>query len=152
TPVDAPAAAGVFDVALQPDGDSVVVGNTAAVGFVARFQPDGAPDPSFGFGGVVTPVLTDTTHGVLGPENVSVLPNGKILVGCNGGAGTVVAEYNPDGSLDTCFGVAGEVNLPIPGGCDAEPTTDGKILLIDSVGDLERLNANGSVDKLFGKE
>ena len=151
--VDAPAVGefvDVVDVALQPDGDVVVAGNTSQ-GFLARFKPDGTPDPGFGFGGIVTPVSTDPTQGVLGASTVSILPGGEILFVGDDGDETVVAQYNPDGSLDTTFGTDGEVSLPLSFGSEVEDIGD-KILLIDGVGDLMRLNADGSVDTQFGDE
>src|SRR5436305_3782398 len=54
--------------AIQPDGKVVVVGRLASDTFrqhpnlaVARFNPDGSPDPTFGSGGVAYSASTDTT-------------------------------------------------------------------------------------------
>ena len=41
----------LFRGVVQPDGKLVVVGNRDADGVVARFNPDGTPDPSFGMSG-----------------------------------------------------------------------------------------------------
>jgi len=69
-------------VALQPDGKIVVAGlssNSVNSDFaVARFDPSGAPDASFGSGGKLTLDFFGSSDGA---ENVLVQPDGKILLG-----------------------------------------------------------------------
>src|SRR5437763_12174475 len=70
TPLDQ---GGVFDdVAFQPDGKVIAVGYAGISGphefLVARYLPDGALDPSFGSGGVVT-----TGFGADGGEAIGVV-------------------------------------------------------------------------------
>src|SRR5262245_24061675 len=73
----------VFDVAVQPDGKIVAVGAGTSQGrnafAVARYQPSGSPDPSFGTDGrVTTSILTGSTAFA-----VLVLPDGKLIVAGN---------------------------------------------------------------------
>ncbi len=116
-----------LDVAVQEDGKVVVAGNvstgTTGIDFaVARYNPDGSPDLSFGTGGqVVTPVgaywSNDEAYGV------AVRPDGKIVAaGFTNNENTNVdfaaVRYNADGSLDQSFGDGGKVITPVGGGND----------------------------------
>ncbi len=69
-------------VAIQADGRIVVAGqssNKSNPDFaVARYDTNGAPDPSFGTGGKLT---IDFFGSFDGAENVAVQPDGKIVVG-----------------------------------------------------------------------
>jgi uncharacterized delta-60 repeat protein len=111
-----------FDVALQPDGRIVAAG-TVFVAFnpgepsntdfaLARYNPDGTPDTTFGNGGQVS---TD----FLGMEDdafsVLIQPDGKIVaVGSANDPATfydfAAVRYLSNGTLDTTFGVAGKVH------------------------------------------
>ena len=111
-----------FDVALQPDGKIIAAG-TVFVNFdpgessntdfaLARYNPDGTPDATFGNGGQVS---TD----FLGLEDdafsVLIQPDGKIVaVGSANDPATfydfAAARYFSNGTLDTTFGVAGKVH------------------------------------------
>jgi uncharacterized delta-60 repeat protein len=83
-------------VAVQADGKLVVAGTSGGDLAVARYRPDGSPDPTFsGDGRVVTDF-----GGAVQATSVALQPDGKILV-----AGTAgVVRYNAGGSLDTSFG------------------------------------------------
>jgi uncharacterized delta-60 repeat protein len=97
----------ISGMAVQPDGKIVVAGTTSrdSGGFaLARYNPDGTLDTSFGDGGRVI------TH-VAGGNSASALalqPDGKIIV-----AGFItnflLVRYNPNGSLDEGFGEEGMV-------------------------------------------
>ena len=109
-------------VAIQPDGKIIVAGGTyptfVFLGFyaLARYNPNGSLDTTFGNGGLV--ITTFNSEGAFASA-LAIQPDGKILA-----AGTkyihfssdnssdtdfAIARYNPDGSLDTTFGVGGEV-------------------------------------------
>jgi uncharacterized delta-60 repeat protein len=111
-------------IAVQPDGRYVVAGSTRVDGgffrcdvnkspgceqaFLARFEPDGSLDTSFGAGGFVIGgrVFSSGTSLVLQPD-------GKILLSDHS---LRVARYNADGRLDTSFGEGGEAGvLPCQG-------------------------------------
>ena len=103
--------------AIQPDGKMVVVGRLGTGAFrltpklaVARFNPDGSPDASFGSGGVTYSAGADTTG-----NGVVLQPDGKILVCGNATVKTkgvtsvayLVSRYNANGTLDTSFATKG---------------------------------------------
>jgi uncharacterized delta-60 repeat protein len=111
-----------FDLALQSDGKIIAAG-TVFVDFnpgdqsdtdfaLARYNPDGTPDTTFGTGGQVS---TD----FLGMEDdafsVLIQPDGKIVaVGSANDPATfydfAAARYLSNGTIDTTFGVAGKVH------------------------------------------
>jgi len=106
--------------ALQTDGKVIVVGSaysSDAVWFVARFDQDGALDPSFGSTGFAPVPIADAV-----PSSVALAADGSILVAgtvrvpldgycCDGNV--VVAKYDPHGSLDPKFGAGGLVVTPV---------------------------------------
>lgn len=99
--------------------------------YVVRLLPNGSPDPTFG--GPTGTVRINLSNGVptTGTPNtdqaygLDIRPNGKILViGARGvDSGTpaktdrdlIVAQLNPDGSLDATFGTGGVATSPTPG-------------------------------------
>jgi uncharacterized delta-60 repeat protein len=112
-------------VALLPDGKIVVAGDGGTVEpefALARFNPSGAPDTSFGTDGVTTtpvPVKTEpaASDGAWA-DALAILPDGGILVGGSagwlagiyaGGSVSALVRYEPDGSLDSAFGDGGVV-------------------------------------------
>jgi len=117
-------AAGANDVAVRASDGSIVaagydIQSQGEVFALAKYLPDGSPDPSFGGGtGMVT-----TSFGHVNAEARAVViqpTTGKIVV-----AGVVhsspsshfaVARYNPDGTLDTTFSHDGKVTTGFGGG------------------------------------
>src|SRR5690606_21251244 len=106
------------DVAIQPDGNIVVVGFTSVGNdfAVARVLANGSGlDASFDADGKVTIDLggTDEAHGVV------VQPDGKIVVAGSTSSNNdfAVARLNADGSLDATFDTDGKVT-PTFGGVD----------------------------------
>jgi uncharacterized delta-60 repeat protein len=167
----------VYDVLVQPDGKSVVVGTTPSTRprgagdfLVARYNANGTPDGTFGTGG-------HTSTDLLGDDlakAVAVQPNtgGKILVaGISNDSKTnspffALARYNPNGSLDTSFGQTGKqgvgyVTTKLGSGSQewamaVQP--DGRIILAGvvygtaggTVLGLVRYTAGGALDPTFG--
>jgi len=87
---------GINDMALQPDGKLVVVGNfyysgNASRRSIARFNTDGSLDTSF------VPYYSENFI----MTAVAVQPDGKILVGTN--SGVTLDRLNANGSRDTSF-------------------------------------------------
>jgi len=163
-------------VAIQADGKFVVVGTTYQDNdfsdedfAVARYNPDGTLDETFGVGGKVQ---TDFPGLAAVASSVVVQPDGKIVVA--GGAFPLftfagdfkVARYNSDGSLDTSFGDGGIVTTTFPAGSyasDVALQADGKIIAAGTVfvdfnpGEssntdfvLARYNPDGTADVTFG--
>jgi uncharacterized delta-60 repeat protein len=163
-------------VAIQADGKLVVVGTTyrdndfSTEDFaVARYNPDGTLDKTFGVGGKVQ---TDFPNLAAVASSVVVQPDGKIVVA--GGAFPLftflgdfkVVRYNSNGSLDTSFGDGGVVTTTFPEGSyafDVGLQPDGKIIAAGTVfvdfnpGEssntdfaLARYNPDGTPDASFG--
>ena len=139
----------IYDMAVQADGKIIAVG-PATNGMnddfaVARFNPDGTPDTTFGGG--AGKVVTDFAGSGDNATAVAVQGDGKIVVAGNVGisgngpfANTAfgVARYNADGTPDTTFSGTGKVITQFPALPDhpdsAGPSSivvqsDGKILV-----------------------
>jgi uncharacterized delta-60 repeat protein len=99
-PIDAGGPSG--GVVVQPDGNIVV-----AEGLMLRLLPDGALDTSFGTGGYATTAGYSSSA-------LALLSDGKILAASSlspsaSSISGYVTRYNSNGSLDTSFGVNGQL-------------------------------------------
>src|SRR6266542_226493 len=162
---------GVGALARQPDGKVVAAGgasNGTDTDFaLARYNPNGSLDTSFGTGGKVT---TPIGSGDDQARDIALQADGKLVaVGYSsdeGGAFTMdfaLVRYAADGSLDTSFGGTGKVRTNLgPAYDDAFALVlqpDGKLVAAGysdtgSEGDfaLARYKANGSLDTSFGTD
>ncbi len=157
------------DVLIQPNGKIVAAGGTCTgVNFdvcdfaLARFQPNGSPDPSFGSGGkVITHFAGLSTLAF----SIAVQPSGKIVAAgfAFGGSGFdfALARYHADGTLDAGFGSGGMVTTDLASGDDfgnavvVLPT--GKIVAAGAAFSgttfdlaLVGYTASGALDRSFG--
>ena len=159
------------DVAVQGDGKIVAAGRSALGEeesdggdiALARYNPDGGLDPTFGDGGMVLTTFEESD--VVAASAVLLQPDGKIVAGGHLGTGPdsdfALARYLPDGELDRSFGDGGRVATPISDATDwllalaVQP--DGKLIAAGysyeslSRGHivLARYNADGSLDASF---
>ncbi|WP_240439559.1 calcium-binding protein [Streptomyces europaeiscabiei] len=143
------------DLALQPDGKIVMVGDVGQTSFdfaLARYNPDGSLDTTFGGDGKVTTDLGGYNWG----EAVVVQSSGKIVAsGWTGGRFTLV-RYNLDGSLDSGFGTGGVAPTDFGTGSavnDLVVQPDDRIVAGGTAGGdfaLARFHANGTLDTGFG--
>jgi uncharacterized delta-60 repeat protein len=164
------------NVFFQPDGKLLVVGftqdtvqNDSPV-TLSRYLPNGNLDSSYGNGGVVITSLTNSPGFGLGlsPSDLACQPDGSMLILF----GNELTRYSANGSLDTSFGANGIVNFSGFIDANGNPSTpsvlalqsDGKILIAGSAAggidqsnglpivdtELQRFNANGSIDSTFG--
>jgi uncharacterized delta-60 repeat protein len=154
-----------WTIAIQPtDGKIVVVGSAGSGVAVARYTTGGTLDTSFGTGGeVITPI---GGSGSLHEESAVAIDSlGRIIVGGvvqGNSAVPALARYNPNGTLDTSFGVGGVQTVSLPPSFPSAATTGlgfqstgsdaGKIVVSMSGSDLAltRLNPDGSLDGSFG--
>jgi uncharacterized delta-60 repeat protein len=96
----AASAASADTMVLQPDGKIVLAGRTwPESGTLARLNPDGSLDTSFGASGFVT------DHRLPGFRALALGPDGRIVGAAIGGF--QLARYLPDGSPDTGFAGGG---------------------------------------------
>ena len=109
------------DLALQPDGKIVVAGATSAGNrdmLVARFQPAGVLDTTFGVGGV----RTVDFGGKDAATGVALQRDGRVLVAGTGGTALDVALARLEGDPQPAGGAPGGGTAP-GGGASARPGT-----------------------------
>ena len=160
-----------FALLIQADGRIVVAGGahsgapTGADFALARYNPDGTPDVSFGNGGLVT---TDFTSGNDAAAAIAMQADGRIVVAGTSntfptGDDFALARYNPDGSLDASFGNGGLVTTDFASldelGLALAIQADGRIVVAGGTGSvfpaiedfaLARYNPDGTLDTSFG--
>ena len=123
-------------IAVQADGKIVAIGDThpSHKGALARYNPDGTLDATFGNGGKVITVanVRESAAGLL------ILPDGKIMISgsidlpSSSDTSFVLLRYNSDGSVDSTFGNGGMVTTNV--GSDDDQAyaialqSDGKIV------------------------
>jgi uncharacterized delta-60 repeat protein len=159
-------------LAVQADGKLVAAGitdtPTGSDFAMARYNPDGTLDDTFGTAGIVTTDITP--YNIDGATALVVQRDGKLVAAGTAvnAAGTnadfALARYNSDGTLDTSFGAAGIVTSDFAGGQDGiselvlQP--DSKLAAAGfsdagpypTGGDfaLARYNIDGTLDTSFG--
>jgi len=115
---------GFSALVLQPDGKLVAAGTAGVVlpltrgdFLLARFNPDGTLDTSFGTGGfVVTDFGRDSAANALVLQaDGKLVADGDLFVGRFEASLFIVARYHPDGSLDASFGSGGTVRTRFGG-------------------------------------
>jgi uncharacterized delta-60 repeat protein len=158
-----------YAVAIQPDHKIIVAGqawyNGTSYAGLARFNPDGSLDTTFGFDGKVLTRLGRPDNCIY---SLAIQPDGMIIASGNTYShdpylgeyyyAFAMARYNPDGSLDDSFGSSGIVMIDSGSSSyirDITLQADGKILVAGAVGIhdeivVERYNADGSLDITFG--
>ncbi|NBV85544.1 MAG: hypothetical protein EBS01_04615, partial [Verrucomicrobia bacterium] len=156
-----------YGVAIQPDGNIVVAGQTYNGtynhAFVARYTSAGALDTTFGAG--TGKVVTSFASKNCTVYALALAGDGKIVTAGMSDYGTdwdfTTFRYNANGTLDTTFNATGWVITPITAskGDSAWAVTvqpDGKIVAAgytDNGTDLDecvvRYNVNGSLDASF---
>lgn len=159
-----------YAIALQSDGKIVAAGRRGIQFYptdqrkgnvaLARYNPDGSLDATFGNGGIV---VNDFGQGL---ESYAIAlmiqPDGKIVIAGESNYEFLVARYNSNGTLDTTFGNGGHAFANFSNnwdrGTDAVLQRDGKIVLVglsilnspyDSFA-MARFNSDGSFDQSFG--
>ena len=154
----------IKSITVLPDGKIVAIGISSFYTFaLARYNPDGNLDTSFGNGGKVFTYFGSNRVASLGG---AVQPDGKIIVAgevnINSGWDFALARYNTNGSLDTSFGTSGKVTTDILLNDAAYAVVvqpDGKIVVGGYAGSspdvhadfgLARYNSNGSLDTSYG--
>lgn len=148
--------ADVRAVAIQPDGKIVVGGSAAGQFVLARFNPDGTLDGTFGSGGVARPAFGYAYA-------VSLQGDGKIVAaGQDLSSQLEVARVNADGSPDESFGSGGTATmnfLPTAvyvAALAVQVQTNGKLVTVGTASGnntffaLARFNPDGTLDTGFG--
>jgi uncharacterized delta-60 repeat protein len=146
-------------VAVAPDGSVVVAGATTMGGnaVVLRLTPSGAPDPSFGPGGV----RVFDFGGADAAHAVAIQPDGRIVVAGTGAAGRaiLVTRLFPDGTPDPSFDGDGTAGIDLAPGEDVAfaiaVQPDGRIVTAGATGSpsnavFVRMARTGAIDRTFG--
>jgi len=147
-------------VVVQSDGKAVVAGYSFSYAnsesyrhahvSIARFNPDGSPDTTFGAAGQ-TSLNFQGSNWLLG---LTLQKDGKILIAADAGNGDFgLARLMPDGSPDPSFGTGGNVVTDAGdawfGATSVAVEPDGKIFAAGGYGAVARYNADGSPDATF---
>jgi uncharacterized delta-60 repeat protein len=156
-------------VAVQPDGKILVAGQSGTYPLfhsaLVRFNANGTLDTAFGTGGKAVIPIDPSGDGL---SAIAVRQDGKIVVAGsqihdNFTVGMIIAQLNPDGSLDQAFGSGGSVIFSF-GDNGSQLTSivlqpDGKAIVAGvtgaSYGELvdiavARFNIDGSFDAGYG--
>jgi uncharacterized delta-60 repeat protein len=121
---------------IQSDDRIVVAGtskgvSTSQIG-LARLNPDGTPDATFGSGGFVLTPASSTVGAI------ALQSDGKIVIAGNQDGNFLVARYNArDGSLDATFGsngIALSTGISSYGKVDLALEPDGRLIVFGSSG------------------
>jgi uncharacterized delta-60 repeat protein len=158
-------------VALQSDGKIVAVGytytfDTGTDFALARYNPDGSLDATFGNGGkVITTVvgngLFDQALAVAIQGDGKIVATGSATVSAEKGSNFVVIRYDTSGALDASFGAGGIVDIDFGSTQEVAYAValqpDGKIvaagvthLPAHAQFALARYNVDGTLDTTFG--
>jgi uncharacterized delta-60 repeat protein len=151
----------VLQVLLQPDGKILTVGYRNFGGdfswAMARFNPDGTPDATFGTGGEV---ITDLVAGYDPASSAVLQPDGRIVVVGGRNFQMAIIRYETDGSIDTTFGSGGILLTPtsLIYAVGVALQADGKIVAVGNAGNGDntyyfvtvRANSDGTMDTSFG--
>jgi len=137
---------------MQSDGKIIVAG-ASFIGccgnlVLARFDTDGALDTTYGTDGIVVTDLggNDSLTGI------GIRADDKILLSAGNSNGSVLLQYNTDGTLDAAFGEEGVVSTAFLGYLTVQP--DEKIVVAGTLCcndfGLARYKDDGSLDTTFG--
>jgi len=162
----------IRDIAVQPDGKIITVGNynfgrPTDRFFIKRLMPDGSADATFGTPGegpvsAYTGTVFFNYDAKCVPAKVLILPDGKIMVSGStsdqtdnaGDYDFIIVRFNSDGSLDTTFRDQGVYTENRPGyqGAGLMALQGNKVLASAGFnnGHLTRLNPDGTTDTSFG--
>lgn len=147
-------------IAVQPDGKIIAAGyiwdGSQGDILVARLNSDGTPDSSFGDNGIK---VADNGGSEIA-QALILRDNGKFVVAGDADDKFMAVQFNPDGSLDTTFGINGwainNVGTVWSYAFSMAEQPDGKLVLGGfSVGAdyqvaVMRLETDGSLDGDFG--
>jgi uncharacterized delta-60 repeat protein len=152
----------VRSMAVLPDGAFLIAGRTSGDFYVARINPDGGFDNTFGTDGSSRVTLD------LGGDKdeafaLTVLSGGGIVLAGRSNGNFAVARFTPGGSPQSKFGILGKVTIDMGSDTDVArgviETPDGHLLVIGTKGDpakgtaracAVRLTARGRLDRTVG--
>lgn len=148
---------------LQPDGKIVAVGiggppSTPAIA-IARYNPDGSLDSSFGGGTGKATYAVFTSHW---NTDLALEPDGRMTIFASGyDSGSdlsyaMLLRLHSDGTLDSSFGTGGVALGPVGEFVTVVRERSGKLVVAGTVGDgngqhaVARFRSDGTLDPTFG--
>ncbi len=152
-------------IAIQPDGKILYGGHTRSTltssdFAIARCNPDGSVDTTFGVGGKAITYIENQSEG----KSLAIQQDGRIILGGHSSWYINLARYLSDGKPDSSFGEAGTIITDLEGyyaeSCRSvliQP--DGKIIVAGYASHfsndkqfliLLRYHTNGTRDSTFG--
>jgi len=161
-----------YDVAVQPDGKIVVVGEFSQFyAALVRYNADGSRDTTFSTDGMVTE-LNGVVHGAGRGNAMGVVlqPDGNILIAgfhtvedgfSDFGLMRFIGTGPSAGMLDGNFGSGGKISISLQAYDDALDIalqSDGKIVVVGRTAGSDydvgvvRFNSNGILDTTFGND
>lgn len=157
-----------FVMRVQPDGKLLLGGRdgssfTSRRPALARLNPDGTLDTTFGDGGRVLDAIPGA-----GPErnqisDIVLLPGGQFLacgttsdlsISADGVGTFVLARYNTDGTIDTSYGDGGVATIPLGVLTRVVLDADGNAIAIgnaDRDAVVARITPQGRLEETFGR-
>ncbi len=149
---------------IQPDSKIVVAGGDNLRIMIARYNPDGSLDNTFGINGQVISKFANMYNGV---NDIILQPDGKIVTtgstaGFDGEGDALLVRYLPNGSIDSSFGTNGIVINKLQYNSltyRVALQNNGKIVTAGVTGGgtetydhflVQRYNPDGSIDSAFG--
>jgi uncharacterized delta-60 repeat protein len=148
-----------FSLALMPDGRIVVCGEDVSSDGsfdrfgVARFNPNGTLDTTFGGKGTVTteffavpqPGVREAAFAVVVQSDGKIVAAGSTSQTGKAPIQTALARYNIDGSLDSSFGRGGKVLTSIPGPAQSVALLANDHIQVLSGSSISEFSANGAL-------
>jgi uncharacterized delta-60 repeat protein len=152
-------------VLIQPDGRILAVRESNSVVVLARYQSNGQLDPTFGTGGKLFTNLSFNTLFGRGCD-AALQSDGKIVVvgtslNANFNSYIAVLRLNPNGQVDSTFGVGGRATVDVNGGQEyvsrVQVQSNGAIVIVGQEGGspsnssflVVRLTKDGRLDDRF---
>ncbi|MBL7809528.1 MAG: T9SS type A sorting domain-containing protein [Saprospiraceae bacterium] len=154
------------EVLVQPDDKILITGWGAGIGKVARLNPDGTYDSSFGTNGTASFNIWGGGANIM--IDMELQSDGKLLVSGYKAPESAVVRLNTNGTLDNTFGTAGKVIVkPSLFGTGANYVyglkiglTSDQSVVVSGVyshptkpapGFVIKYNVNGQIDPSFGE-
>lgn len=152
-----------YALAIQPDGNILVAGESGIVGnikryiAVVRYNPNGTLDSTFGSKGIV---LTDLGSNRSVARELCIQSDEKIVVAGTNDYDFSLVRYNANGTLDSSFASGGIATAVVGTGRSEikalQIQSDGKLVAVGHaynskfVFGIARFNIDGTLDNSFG--
>ena len=137
-----------YSLAVQDDGKIVACGIRMNKVCIKRYNIDGSLDLSFGNQGEVAHLLEFGQ--MISVNDMTLQPDGKIVVGGLKSSNMFISRYNTNGSIDMTFGTNGVfVHPELTSGAQEVFIIDSGKIMVGSGNYILRLNSNGTPDVTF---